>query len=94
MIPPVGMTAHMTAIRVQTGPIPTRPADIFGVAASNAGLSGDAGFSANYELAIEGFYRAFLTPWLFIQPDLQYIINPGGIHPNALVGTVRVELDF
>jgi porin len=77
-----------------TGPIPTRPTDIFGVAASNAGLSGDAGFSANYELAIEGFYRVLLTPWLFIQPDLQYIINPGGIHPDALVGTVRVELDF
>ncbi len=31
-----------------------------------------------YEVAIDFSYKAAITPWLFFQPDIQYIINPGG----------------
>lgn len=46
------------------------------------------------EVTIELTYRAPLSPWLAVQPDLQYVINPG-TEPdlaNALVATARFEL--
>ncbi|MGH8013463.1 MAG: carbohydrate porin [Candidatus Binataceae bacterium] len=42
---------------------------------------------------VRAFYQIRLTPWR-IQPDLHYIIHPGGRHPNALVGTIRLGLDL
>ena len=41
------------------------------------------GFSRNlpgqtYEIVLEWTYAVALTPWLTVQPDLQYVINPGG----------------
>ena len=52
--------------------------------------------STSSELTIEASYRAVLTPWLSVQPDLQYIINPGGDAGlrNALVIGVRTQLGF
>jgi porin len=40
-----------------------------------------------YELAFEGTYLIKVNDWLKIQPDIQYIVNPGatGTIPNALV---------
>ncbi len=46
----------------------------------------------NFELT----YRAQLTPWLFVQPDLQLVLNPG-INPeysHALAGGVRVHVEL
>ncbi|MCC7338276.1 MAG: carbohydrate porin [Pirellulaceae bacterium] len=37
------------------------------------------------ENAIETFYKAQVTPWLSVQPDLQYIVRPSGIERDALV---------
>lgn len=39
------------------------------------------------EIALEWSYIIALAPWLRIQPDIQYIIRPGGTGriPNALV---------
>jgi porin len=31
-----------------------------------------------YELALEWTYMIQVAPWLQVQPDIQYIINPGG----------------
>ena len=60
----------------------------FGEAARAAGT-----FVDSYEFAWELFYRFELTPWLYLRPDLQYIVHPGGIgNPDAFVGTLRVEL--
>ena len=38
-------------------------------------------------MALEWGYAIQLTPWLKVQPDIQYIIRPGGTGrvPNALV---------
>jgi len=43
--------------------------------------------AATYEVAIELTYIIQARRWLQVQPDLQYIINPGGTGkiPNALV---------
>ena len=41
----------------------------------------------HYELVLELNYNIELTKWLHIQPDIQYVINPGGTGdiPDALV---------
>jgi porin len=54
------------------------------------------------EMVIEPTDQAPLTPWRMLQPDLQYIINPGGgvLNPdgsprrNALVVGLRSLLNF
>ncbi|MGA2231768.1 MAG: carbohydrate porin [Tepidisphaeraceae bacterium] len=77
-----------------TGPIDSRPGDIIGFTPEYAHIAPDAGLPHPYELEIEGFYQWQLTPWAFVQPDLQYIVHPGGRYDNALVATVRVQITF
>lgn len=50
----------------------------------------------DYEAVIELTYQHALTPWCSIQPDLQYIIHPGGssAHDNALVVGLRTTITF
>jgi porin len=80
-----------------TGPLPvaSRAADSLGLGLVDAHFSSHAGLVDDHELAIEGFYKIQVTRWFDLQPDLQYILNPGGDgKPDALVATVRVEIDF
>lgn len=46
------------------------------------------------ELIVEASYRAIVTPWLSVQPDLQYVAHPGGVagRRDALVPGVRVKI--
>ena len=46
------------------------------------------------ELALEATYRAPITNWLTLQPDLQYIIQPANAptSPNAVVVGLRMEI--
>ena len=55
---------------------------------------GSSGVS--YEMAIETTYRIQATPWLTVQPDVQYIIHPGGSQDlaNALIVGVRATVLF
>jgi porin len=99
------------------GPLAGRSHDVAGIALTYAGIgaaarhfSGDVVFYsglgtpyAQGEPIIEATYRARLTPWFKIQPDLQYVINPGARIPttqspaplkNALVAGIRVTVDF
>jgi porin len=49
------------------------------------------------EVALEWFYRIRLRDGAaFVQPDLQYILNPGGTHqdPNALVVGLQAGINF
>ena len=90
---------HAGAGLVWTGYLPGREVDHFGVMATWVRFSGPARaagtYTESYELACEIFYRWHLTPWLRLQPDLQYIVNPGGSGiDDALVGTLRLELAF
>jgi porin len=85
-----------------TGMLPGRPTDIFGAAFSfeRLGADVDQAFGApvlsHHEHVIEITYLANLTDWLALQPDFQYIINPGGVGriPNALVAGIRFNFSF
>ncbi|MBL8271545.1 carbohydrate porin [Steroidobacter sp.] len=48
----------------------------------------------DYETAVELTWRATLTDWLTVQPDVQYIVNPGSQRSlrNALVVGLRFEV--
>jgi porin len=77
-----------------TGLFAARPDDIVGFSPQYAHLSPQAGLPYSYELAMEAFYRLKIYRWAALMPDLQYIIHPGGQYPNALVGTLRMEVNF
>ena len=50
----------------------------------------------NHETSLELTYRAPITDWLTLQPDIQYIINPGTdpALDNALTVSLRFELSY
>jgi porin len=69
-------------------------------------FTGIGGTVRDYEAVIEITYRANMTPWWVLQPDLQVVLHPGG-HiaaplaapatrpiPNALVLGLRSALVF
>ncbi len=87
------------------GLIPGRNRDMAGLAVASA-RNGDKFMKlskevemtdvAHTETAIEFTYRAEICPWLILQSDVQYIINPG-MDPslrNALQVGVRLEWIF
>ena len=86
------------------GLIPTRDNDTIGIGFGYAQLSNGARKSLKdegsipigAEMVIEFTYQAAITPWLVLQPDLQYIINPGGSTDidNALVIGGRAAITF
>ncbi|MEQ9620194.1 MAG: carbohydrate porin [Deltaproteobacteria bacterium] len=50
----------------------------------------------DFEIALEGTYIFQISRWLDIQPDVQYIVHPGGSGsiPNALVVGVMLSVDL
>jgi porin len=101
---------------VYKGLTPDRPNDKIGIAAAFArvgdnarGLDADIGQFGNFyypvrssETVIEMTYQAQLRPWLLVQPDVQYVINPGGgvlnpdgsLRKNASVIGLRTSVNF
>jgi porin len=77
-----------------TGLLAVRPRDVVGFSPQYAHISKQAGLPHSYELAMEWFYTLQVTRWAALQSDLQYIINPGGQYPDAVVGTIRLAFDF
>jgi porin len=87
-----------------TGLVPGRDADLFGVAATTAWSGHDARDAGRAvgepvlgaETVIEMTYRIQLTPWLTLQPDLQYLVNPGlsSTIKDALVVGTRFTTTF
>lgn len=78
---------------VLLGPISTRPEDKLGLAFTRVSSnSGNQPAECAYELS----YRIELAQGLALQPDLQYIINPGFSEDNsrAFVGGLRLEVGF
>ena len=56
-----------------------------------------AGFTGSSETAIELTYRAGITGNFFIQPNLQYVVNPSGDQAslkNIVAGILRFGLSF
>ncbi len=89
-----------------TGFLPTRDQDILGLALARSFISGNysdlqviqnpgtANFSG--ETTLETSYKIALAPWWSLQPDFQYIWNPGGRSgaPNATVLGLRTSVAF
>ncbi len=90
--------------------IPGRDADVFGIGFTYTSLSDEVrsagarheplGISheplPDYENVFEITYQANIAPWLSVQPDLQYIVHPGGSprYGNALIIGVRTGITF
>jgi porin len=98
-----GMTMHES--------ISGRKADIFGfgvdfarVSDSATGLDLDKAFynpgvfspARHHETVVEATYQYQVTPWWQIQPDIQYVINPGGgiVNPDNPVQRIKNETVF
>ncbi|MEM6391406.1 MAG: carbohydrate porin [Planctomycetota bacterium] len=81
---------------VQVGISPCRPKDQVGLYAALAVLSDEPAAGFDDELALEAFYRVQVTPAIYMQPGLHYIINPSGdaAVDNALVGVCRLGITF
>ena len=87
-----------------------RPADAIGLAGgwtsftSNPGIyqsvtrDGGVGPSGGQETGIELFYKAQLTPWLYVQPGFEWIGSPGGgdVAPldDDIIGYLLVGMEF
>ncbi len=98
-------------------PLAGRDSDVFGLAVSYLGISPakrrfgndlilytgvGSPYSSN-ETVLEATYYCHLTPWWTLQPDLQYVINPGAGIPggsatkslkDALIGGIRAIIVF
>jgi len=87
-----------------TGLIPGRDNDTIGIAFAYAQLSSsaerqiaaDTGGATNAEMVLEATYQCQLTPWLSLQPDLQFVIQPGADRNlgNAFVLGMRAAVTF
>jgi len=77
------------------GLVPGRDKDTAGFALYYGGFSRDLP-GQTYELVLEWTYAIALTRWLTIQPDLQYVINPGGRSSvgNAVVAGAQLTVEF
>ncbi len=93
-------------------PLPGRPRDRFGidlgighVSSRAAALDRASGLPARgTETLVELSYQARVAPWLVLQPDLQYVLHPGGglLDPadparrigNELVAGVRANFRY
>ena len=46
------------------------------------------------ETVLEATYVWRFDKSLYLQPDLQWVLNPGGANPNVLAGILRLHLEF
>ena len=86
------------------GLLPGRDADEagFGIAAAYAGrpyrrvLQEQGIVAAGAEVTLEWTYRLVPLPWLALQPDVQWVIDPGAQRraPDAVVLLLRTEITF
>ena len=76
---------------VYTGLVAQRDQDVLGVGAVRSELNQGG---TDRETAFELFYRVVFSEHAAIQPDLQYIVTPSGVHPDSLVIGVRLQLNL
>ncbi len=112
------LSVFADAALVAHAPFATRPLDSAalgaGFAQASAGARGIASDLGRYdglpqipranEVFVEATYQAFVAPWWSVQPDIQYIMSPGGgmgrnDNPdrragNALVVMLRTAITF
>ena len=77
-----------------TGITSKRPNDEMGICSQYGQISPQPGLLWKHEQAVESFYKFFVASWINLQPDVQYIVHPGGFYKNALVGTLELNVKF
>lgn len=78
--------AHYGAGMVWQGMWPARPNDAVGITAHYTPLSPGIQSPVRAETNIETFYKLNINNWVSLKTDWQYIVHPGGIYRNAVVG--------
>ena len=73
---------------VYKGLIPGRDADVVGGGVAWAQLNQGG---TNQETVVETFYKLQVSPSFSLQPDIQYIASPSGIHSGALAVGIRFQ---
>ena len=83
------------------GALPGRPNDTFGTMVAYAHFSNMPSLSfspGQGEFVVETFYNIQLSPWLSVQPDVQFINQPSQMESLELAGawvlTMRVSISF
>ena len=79
---------------VMDAPFTKRANDEVGLSIQDVNLSSGLQVPQKYELDFEGYYRFAVTKEINFKPDIQYIIHPGGIYPNAFVITFMLNFSF
>ncbi len=82
-----------------SGWVPGREADEFGIAFAAAFTAQDwraATGAGSSEIAIEATYRAPVTRWLAVQPNIHYVRHPSALRgvADALIFGLRAETSF
>lgn len=98
------LSIYTDAGLVYTGLLPMRPEDKLGLAfcygevsQSYRSLGNSQGIPGpSFESVVELTYSLRLTPCIALQPDIQYVLHPGGSRQNgnALVAGFRAIVDF
>lgn len=84
------------------GAVPGRPKDVLGFAGTVLRFTDDflanppasTTLQAGGEAVLELSYQINATPWLVVQPDLQYVIDPVAADENATVIGLEMVLTF
>lgn len=79
------------------GLIPKRDNDLVGLAVGSGTFAqrlGDITSQIGDETVTEAFYRVQLTPWFYLQPDVQFIANPSGTYANSVAIGLRSVITF
>lgn len=83
------------------GPIPKRDRDRAGIAVASGNFAsrlGDLGADclsrSGSETVVEAFYRIQVNSWFYFQPDVQLIMNPGGMYQNSVAIGLRSVITF
>ena len=81
---------------VYKGIVPSRPQDNLSLGFSYGGYSADIRPKQSFESIFEVNYWAWVTPWMAVTPDFQYVINPKGLGtiPNAYVLGAQILINL
>lgn len=80
-----------------TGLIPKRDKDRMGIAVASGNFAprlGDITSMVGSETAFETFYRVQVTPWFYLQPDVQFIMRPSGYYDSSVAIGLRTVVTF
>lgn len=88
---PSAFVDHYFAFGLDTSGF-ARACDHIGLCYSRSQFQGGS-FTEPFEASLEAYYQWLLTPAIYLLPDFQYIIHPGGEGlPNATIFSLRFEL--